>query len=74
MFTNKSTDEKRKIILNLEEDTIKRELEKKLKEGIQTNFVGNFLLIPYLQQLNIEELIKHLGIKKQHGIPFVLLI
>lgn len=39
-----------------------------MHDGIQTNFVGNFLLIPYLQQLGISELVNHLGIESS-GIP-----
>ncbi|MFQ5709838.1 MAG: transposase [bacterium] len=39
-----------------------------MHDGIQTNFVGNFLMIPYLQQLGIGELVKHLGLNSS-GIP-----
>ncbi|MFQ6127193.1 MAG: transposase, partial [Candidatus Heimdallarchaeota archaeon] len=39
-----------------------------MHDGIQTNFAGNFLLIPYLQQLGISELVQHLGIDSS-GIP-----
>lgn len=38
-------------------------------QRIQTNFGGCFLLIPYLKQLQIEEQIDLLGIKKGSGIP-----
>ena len=39
-----------------------------MHDGLQTNFAGNFLLIPYLQQLGISELVEHLGIDSS-GIP-----
>lgn len=39
-----------------------------MHDGIQTNFAGNFLLIPYFQQLGISELVTHLGIDSS-GIP-----
>lgn len=39
-----------------------------MHNGIQTNFVGNFLLLPFLQHLGITELIHHLGISSS-GIP-----
>lgn len=41
----------------------------RLRQGIQTNFAGCFLLIPYLKQLQIEERVKILGIRKTSGIP-----
>jgi hypothetical protein len=47
---------------------ISEHLEAQLHDGIQTNFVGNFLLIPFLQQLDITELVHHLGISSS-GIP-----
>lgn len=56
------------MIWNQNPEQIKKHLETQLHDGIQTNFVGNFLLIPFLQQLGISELVNYLGIDSS-GIP-----
>ena len=55
---------------NRDPETISRHLEQQLRKGIQTNFVGCFLLIPYLQQLGICDLADQLGVNSS-GIPVV---
>nr|QNO56547.1 hypothetical protein IDNIJKHG_00005 [Methanosarcinales archaeon ANME-1 ERB7] len=50
-------------------DDIKRELDKVLKDGFNTFYGGNFLLIPYLLHLGIVEKINALNVDKQNGIP-----
>jgi len=60
--------EKRQILWNRNPEVISEHLETRLHDGIQTNFAGNFLVIPYLQQLESSDLVKHLGIDSS-GIP-----
>lgn len=42
---------------------------KRLRAGIQTQYAGAFLLLPYIQYLNLEENIAFLDMEKKSGIP-----
>lgn len=48
---------------------IKESLEELLRTGFITRYGGGFLLVPYLQQIEIEKQVHQLGVSKTQGIP-----
>ena len=61
----------RRTLLTDNPDVIESRLLERLRSGIQTHYLGVFLLIPYLKHLKVEEYLPLLGIEKKYGIPLL---
>jgi len=61
----RSTRERSKELVN---SNIKDRFKRRLRQGIQTNYSGLFLMIPFLQDLQLEQKVKLLRLKDR-GIP-----
>ncbi len=61
----------RKTLLTNKPAVIEQRFLKRLRAGIQTKYLGPFLLIPYIQHLRLEHLLPLLGLEKESGIPII---
>ena len=67
----KSDKNGRRTLLTTDPKTIQKRYVRRMHKGIQTRFTGGFLLIPYLQQQNLDKFLPLLNIEKESGIPVI---
>ena len=61
----------RRTLLTTNPEVIEKRFIERLRSGVQTKYTGAFLIIPFLQQLNIDKFLPLLQIEKESGIPVI---
>ncbi len=67
----KSDKNGRRTLLTNKPEVIEKRFIERLRSGIQTKYTGAFLIIPFLQQLDLDKHLPLLKIEKEFGIPVI---